>query len=135
MSCGDPFIDELQWQGTNDPASYLSIPAAIEFQAKHDWDSVRARCQTMLLWVKDELEKLPNVRPWYPTNGDMQKQMAAVIVKGQNGVDFKEFLYNQHKIEIPVWTYAEGCVMRVSVQGYTTQQELETLLGVIKSLA
>ena len=128
-------MDELQWQGTSDPASYLAITDAIQFQKDHDWDSVRTRCQSMVHWVKDELEKLPNVRAWYPTNGDMQKQMAAVIVKDKLGQELKDYLMNQFNIEIPVWTYAEGSVMRVSVQGYTTQAELELLLDAIKALA
>ena len=135
LSSEDPFVDELQWQGTSDPASYLAITDAIQFQKDHDWDSVRTRCQSMVHWVKDELEKLPNVRAWYPTNGDMQKQMAAVIVKDKLGQELKDYLMNQFNIEIPVWTYAEGSVMRVSVQGYTTQAELELLLDAIKALA
>ena len=38
------FIDEQEWQGTRDPAAYLSVPAAIQFQAEHDWPRVRQEC-------------------------------------------------------------------------------------------
>ena len=37
------FVDEQERQGTRDLAAYLSVPAAIEFQAEHDWPRVRAR--------------------------------------------------------------------------------------------
>lgn len=35
---------ENEWQGTRDPATYLPVPAAIQFQAEHDWPRVRAEC-------------------------------------------------------------------------------------------
>jgi len=38
------FVDEQEWQGTRDPAAYLSVPAAIQFQAEHDWPRVRQEC-------------------------------------------------------------------------------------------
>lgn len=135
MSSGDSFVDELQWQGTNDPAAFLSIPSAIQFQKDHDWDSIRSRCQEMVRWVKDELEKLPGVRPWYPTTPVMQKQMAAVVLPGADALKLKPYLYEQHRIEIPVWNFDGGAILRVSVQGYTTQAELETLIEAIRSFS
>ena len=37
----------LQWQGTRDIAAFLGVPAAIEFQARHHWPEVRARCHAL----------------------------------------------------------------------------------------
>ena len=134
MSTGDTYINELQFQGTNDMSGFLAIPDAIQFQKDHDWDAIRADCQKKIAWVKDALEALPNVRAWYPTTNTMQKQMAAVILQGKDGQTVKDYLERDFKIEIPVWTRGDDSVLRVSVQGYTTQAELDTLVGAIRAL-
>ena len=134
MSTDDPYINELQFQGTNDMSSFLAIPDAIKFQAEHHWDSVRADCQAKIAWVKDELESLPSVRAWYPTTNTLQKQMAAVILQGKDGQMVKDYLEREYRIEIPVWTRGGDAVLRVSVQGYNTQEELELLVSEIRKL-
>ena len=130
----DAFVNELQFQGTNDVSGFLAVPAAIAFQKEHDWDSVRAECQKKIAWVKDALEELPSVRAWYPTTNTLQKQMTAVILKGKDGTKVKSYLESEYKIEIPVWTRGDNAVLRVSVQGYNTQEELELLVSAIKKL-
>lgn len=130
----DAFVNELQFQGTNDVSGFLAVPAAIAFQKEHDWDSVRAECQKKIAWVKDALEELPSVRAWYPTTNTLQKQMTAVILKGKDGTKVKSYLESEYKIEIPVWTRGDDAVLRVSVQGYNTQEELELLVSAIKKL-
>ena len=43
------FADLHRWQGTRDPSAYLAVPAAIAFQAEHDWPAVRERCHALLV--------------------------------------------------------------------------------------
>jgi isopenicillin-N epimerase len=133
-STDDPFINELQIHGTDDMSGFLSVPAAIKFQANHNWDAVRTECQAKVAWVKDELEKLPDVEAWYPTKNSLQKQMAAVILRGKQGPQVKEYLEREYRIEIPVWTMGDDAILRVSVQGYTTLQELELLVKAVAML-
>jgi selenocysteine lyase/cysteine desulfurase len=52
------FVDEQERQGTRDPAAYLSVPAAIQFQAEHDWPRVRAQCHELLCEARRRIEEL-----------------------------------------------------------------------------
>src|SRR5205814_1695081 len=42
------FVKRHGWQGTRDPAAFLSVPAAIEFQRERGWDAVRDRCHALV---------------------------------------------------------------------------------------
>jgi len=42
-------------------------------------------------------------------------------------VELKNRLYNEHRIEVPVHEWNGNKLIRVSVQGYNTRKDLETL--------
>ena len=52
------FVNIFQWQGTRDMSAFLTVPAAIQFQEDYDWDSVRARCQRMIIDTRDQITAL-----------------------------------------------------------------------------
>ena len=66
-----PFIDRLEWQGTNDIASYLSVPAAIEFQAAHNWPEVRAACHALLRPIRPGHPRSDRPGPDLPRQPDL----------------------------------------------------------------
>ena len=39
----------LQWQGTRDIAAFLAVAAALDFQQRHDWPTLRQRCHDSAL--------------------------------------------------------------------------------------
>ena len=60
------FVLEQEWQGSRDPGAYLSVPAAIQFQAEHDWARVRAECHELLREARGRLEELTGLLPICP---------------------------------------------------------------------
>ena len=55
-----PFIDELEMQGTRDPAAWLTVPAALAFRKQHGWAGVAAHCQML---AQDTARRLDRCSP------------------------------------------------------------------------
>jgi isopenicillin-N epimerase len=120
------FTDRHRWQGTRDPAAYLSVPAAIDFQAEHDWPTVRARCHAMLERFRGEsgLEPLTN----------RFVQMLGFRLPGADGASCQRGLYERHRIEVPVFEVAGATVMRVSAQAYNDESDFDALTDALRSV-
>ncbi len=111
------FPERHRWQGTINPCAYLTTPAAIDFQAKHDWPTVRRRCHDLLAAAELGLEPLT----------DDYVQMRGFRLEHPDPPELKRRLYEEHRIEVPVFESAQGWVLRVSVQGYNDEADLEAL--------
>jgi isopenicillin-N epimerase len=109
-----------RWQGTRDPAAFLAVPAAIEFQEEHDWPSVRERCHRLLTRFRDECGFEPLA--------DDYVQMLGFRLPVVDGDEVKRELYERHRIEVPIVETPNGWTMRVSVQAYNDEGDLDALL-------
>jgi isopenicillin-N epimerase len=118
-----PFPDRHRWQGTRDPSAYLAVPAAIEFQAEHDWPSVRARCHRLLSSLD---------LPFAPLT-DTYVQMRGFRVDDPDPPALKRHLYDEHRIEVPIVETPAGWVMRVSVQAYNDESDLTALASAVEA--
>jgi isopenicillin-N epimerase len=120
-----PFATRHRWQGTRDPAAYLAVPAALGFQAAHDWPSVQRRCHELLASLE-----LP-----YPPLADQFVQMRGFRVDHPRPLELRRQLQEERRIEVPVFETRDGWVMRVSVQGYNDRADLEALASAIADLS
>jgi isopenicillin-N epimerase len=121
-----------QWQGTRDLAAFLAVPAAIEFQAKHDWAQIRKTCHAL---ARETMQRICGMTGLSPVceEGDFG-QMVVIPVPPMAASRLKETLFNHYRIEIPVTEHRDRLFLRLSVQGYNTQEDAEALVSAIREI-
>jgi len=131
-STGSPFLDYLQNWGTRDHAASLSVPAAIHFLGDYKWEEIQRSCHAMLAGVIEAMGELTGLEKVYSRSSFYQQMAALTLPEQVDVVHMKEHLYNKNRIEIPCYRWEERPIMRLSVQGYNTQQELQYLLSAVE---
>ncbi len=121
----------LQWQGTRDLAAFLAVPAAIEFQARHDWPTLRARCHAMACETLDVVTRRNGLTAIAPSQA--LAQMAPIPVRAADAEGLRAHLFEQHHIEVPVTQHGGQTFVRLSVQAYNTQADLDALTSALKA--
>jgi isopenicillin-N epimerase len=119
---GGTFPSRHEKQGTRDPSAYLTVPDAIEWLSAHDWDAVRARCRKLTAHVPEKLGLEPLGTP--------SLQMVAMRLPGSAPDNLQERLYDEHRIELPVF---DG-IVRVSIQGYNDERDVDALADALATL-
>ena len=84
------FVNIFQWQGTRDMSAFLTVPAAIQFQENYDWDSVRARCQRMIIHTRDQITALTGLTKICPD--DWLGQMTTIQFPMDDPKEYKNML-------------------------------------------
>ena len=128
------FVDEQEWQGTRDIAAYLSVPAAIQFQADHDWPRVRQECHELLQEARQRIEELTGLPPICPDSPEWYAQMAAFPLPACDGATLKRRLYDEYRVEVPIIEWGGRQLVRVSVQGYNTAEDAAALVRALGDL-
>jgi isopenicillin-N epimerase len=124
---GNAFHQLHRWQGTRDPSAYLAVPAAIDFQAEHDWASVHERCHALLAATRDRL-------PLEPLTDEFVQMLGFRLPAGTDGHELKRRLYEDHRVEVPVIERPDGWILRVSVQAYNDEDDLDALLAACEKM-
>ena len=125
-----PLERRLQWQGTRDIASYLTVPAALDFLAAHDWPVRREGCRQRALQLQREVLSRNGLSAIAPD--EALTQMVPIPVRATDGEGLRRWLYESRGIEVPVTQHGGQTFVRVSVQAYTTGDELAALLSALR---
>lgn len=129
------FIDHNEWQGTRDFSAFLSVPAAIEFQAQHDWPSVRRFCHALASQTRTQINALTGLPAICPDSIEWFGQMfAALLPAGVDTNDIKLRLYNKYRIEVPLHRWKDHSLIRVSIQAYNDSVDTDALLTALNEL-
>jgi isopenicillin-N epimerase len=114
------FADRHGWQGTRDPAAFLTVPAAIEAHRGLDLE----RCRRLAASFHG---RLPPVGPPAP-------QMWASQVEADDAGELQRRLYAEHRIEVVVSAWEGRTLLRVSVAPYNDEADVERLLAALDEL-
>jgi len=128
------FVDHHEWQGTRDLAAFLSVPAAIEFQAQNDWASVRRRCRALASQTRRRLNALTGLDPICPDSAEWFTQMFAARLPDVDLDRLKERLYDEFRIEVSLTRWNGQPLIRVSFQAYNSQADADALVDALAQL-
>jgi isopenicillin-N epimerase len=132
---GSQFIDYHEWQGSRDLAAFLAVPAAIAFQAQHDWQAVRQQCYRLACDTRQRLNALTGLEPICPDTPPWFTQMFATRLPAHTDLEtLKRRLYDEFRVEVPLVLWNQQKFLRVSLQGYNTQGDADTLVEALAEL-
>jgi isopenicillin-N epimerase len=131
---GSRFIDLFQWTGTKDPSAALTVPAAIQFMQEHHWDQLRADCHALLGQAIERISTLTHLPPPYLPVSDFYGQMGVAALPHSDLIELKSRLYDEFKIEIPLTEWRDEQFIRISVQAYNSQQDIDLLVKALEVL-
>ncbi len=120
------WAEEFIWPGTRDPSGYLTIPVAIDTMNEIGWNRFRTRCYAMAEYASQslvELTRQPLLAPrdWYGC-------MAHVPLPIGNYDDLQQYLWNRHRIEVPIIQFDSSWFVRVSCHVYNRRGQIDLLI-------
>lgn len=127
-----PFAERHQWQGTRDVAAYLSVPAAIDFQRRHDWASIQARCHDLAIYAMHRVCEMTGQMP-YAMPRFFGQMVVAPLPPDCDPIALKQTLINVHRVEVPVTTQGNRHFLRISIAAYNTPADVEALLKALRA--
>lgn len=128
------FVSFHQWQGTRDLAAFLATPAAIEFQREHLWNEVRERCHALAVETRRRVNRVTGLESISPESDEWFNQLVTIRVPPMDLAQLKTRLYDEFKIEVPVVMWNNQHFIRVSYQGYNTEEDMEKLVVATKKI-
>lgn len=126
-SNGNQFLDYHEYQGTRDIAAFLTAPAAIQFLNDNNWVEKSAQCRKLILDNYQSFCDLLQTEPICPISEEFLGQMCSIPIQTENPFELKELLFSKYKIEIPVMKIGKYTFIRISINAYNSQQDIETL--------
>lgn len=128
------FLDYFEQIGTNDLSAYLSVPAAIDFQAAHEWPTVRSGCHALLAQACERIGALTGLPPISPATPDWWVQMCSIPLPSDTDPALGQTLWERDQIEVPIVAWEDRVFVRVSIQAYNTTQDVDALVNALQRL-
>jgi isopenicillin-N epimerase len=127
-------VDHFEWTGTDDPSSYLSVPAAIAFQREHNWSAVRAACHALARDARERVAALTGLPQIAPDSPDWWMQMCDIPLPATDPGALKDRLWDDYKVEIPSLMFKGRNYVRISIQAYNDQEDVDQLVTGLRDI-
>ncbi len=124
----EQWFEEFIWSGTRDPAAYLSVPTAIEFLESIGLESFRHRTHGMARRTQQRLIELTGQQPIAAEFDRWYAAMSHVPLPAGDWSPLQHWLWEEHRIEVPVIEFENRWYIRVSHHLYTTQGDIDKLM-------
>lgn len=125
------FIDYHQMNGSRDFSAFLTIPTAIEFMKKHNWESVAAQCRKLVYDNANTFYKLLDASPLAPVNENFILQLLSAEIKTTEPEKLHDLFFEKYKIQIPVMRHGDKKYIRYSINAFNEQEDLDKLFAAI----
>ena len=123
---GADFAERHGWAGTRDPAAYLTVPRAIELHATFDLEAART--------LADESERRLGELGYPRVPGAPSPFMRAVELPDGDPDELWGRLYEEFRIEAPVYEWGGKRLLRVSIGPYNDEEDVERLMSALRRL-
>jgi isopenicillin-N epimerase len=125
------FLDYHEFNGTKDMSAFLTVPAAVKFLEENNWKAKSTECKKLVLENYKRFCDLLGTEPICPITPEFLGQMCSIPVNTAKPAELKELLYNKHHIEIPVMQINDRIFLRISVNAYNSQEDLDALYSAL----
>jgi isopenicillin-N epimerase len=128
------FLDYHEFSGTRDMSAFLTAPASVKFLKENDWESVSANCKKMILEHYPRFCSLLGSEPICPLTSEFLAQMCSIPIKTEKPLELKSTLIDKYKIEIPVMKINDRFFLRISLNGYNSEADLNRLYDALQEI-
>ena len=126
------YLDYHQWQGTQDPSSYLTIPDVINFLNQNNWAEVSKDCYKTNIEAREMVNNCLNQMPISEDN--FIGQMSSIKVRCKDPLKLQEIFYTDYQIVVPIVKWENNTLLRFSIQAYNSIEDIEKLVFAIKKM-
>ncbi len=126
------YVRSNQWQGTRDLATYLTVPAAIDFMEANDWETRRAQCHALASRARAQITDWYGVEPLSTEADHWFSQMFTVLLPYADPQQLTKAMYEKHGIQLSIGSWKDRLQVRVSVQAYNTQDDLDRMFRALQ---
>jgi len=120
--------------GTRDPAALMGLAESVAVLRSIGLESIHARILALSDMLRDRLRQMPRVNLRSPSDGPARTGLVAFTVEGVQPPDVVRELYSRARVVCRSIPPPFGQVVRVSVNAFQTEEELDVLCECLAAL-